>query len=89
MAALGRKRPRFCLDCDVSSPEEKQALISRVGNLRKRLSINNIGLLYAMLDAVEEKLATVSSVPTTTTAPEATTIRIQTHHIRKTNCKFA
>ncbi len=38
-----------------------------------RLSMNNICLLYAMLDAVEEKLATVSSVLTTTTISQETT----------------
>ncbi len=46
------KRPRFSLECIVDSPEEKQTLTTRLDNLRKRLSMDNKAILYAMFDAV-------------------------------------
>ena len=53
------KRPRFSLECIVDSPEEKQTLTTRLDNLRKRLSMDNKAILYAIFDAVEEKVASV------------------------------
>ncbi len=57
-----RKRPRHSFDCYLGSPEEKQALQARIERVRKKLSpagrtIDNLSLINAMLDAVEEKLA--------------------------------
>ncbi|XP_064383612.1 uncharacterized protein LOC135332186 isoform X1 [Halichondria panicea] len=57
-----RKRPHHSFDCYLGSPEEKQALQARIERVRKKLSpagrtIDNLSLINAMLDAVEEKLA--------------------------------
>ena len=64
-----RKRPHHSFDCYLGSPEEKQALQERIERLRKKLSpagrtIDNLSLMNAMLDAVEEKVASDEGTPT-------------------------
>ena len=56
-----RKRVRFSFDCNLSSPDEKEALQARLDSVRQllfpipSLPVSNSMLLQAMLDAVEEK----------------------------------
>ena len=56
-----RKRVRFSFDCNLSCPEEKEALQARPDSVRQllfpvpSLPVSNSMLLQAMLDAVEEK----------------------------------
>ena len=62
-----KKEPQLSLKCYLDSLEEKEALQQRLESVKQRLApsgraIDNAALMSAMLDSLEEKLAT--STPT-------------------------
>ncbi len=66
-----KKRPRHTFECILSSPEEKEALQERIERVRTKLSparskVDNASLINAMIDALEEKLASTRSDVTPT-----------------------
>ncbi len=71
------KRPRHTFECILSSPEEKETLQERIERVRTKLSpargkVDNASLINAMLDALEEKLA---SMPDDTPTCDETSLK--------------